>query len=430
VALPDGRLATAGGRVVKNVSGYDLMKLHFGALGSLGVIRGSVIQGLPPARCTTSQSRQVTKSIDEAWARRIARWACRSSGGSGDVLGRSGYRAFLGSPDAVGRMVRELGWTEAEPSAWAEHSRRAPTGWARIAVPRHELRAIVASLPKGGEWWASPGVGVAHWSAAEAPAVRDARAVAEAAHGSLVIMAAPPSSRMRVGSWGTPPPTVELMRRLKKAFDPKRDLNPGRFRRLSEERAPAGTEIFAGLSDDDLATCVHCGLVPRRLPNLSRTGLETESPRGRIYLMTQWKRSTLPFTRSRSGTLTFASAVALARPSVLRAFHTGASSRPVGPRWTVCAAPLSSAGRRRQRSANCCRIRDGCAALGSVTRVAQAAHLTSVVRSGRQLPPLRAAFHAPTGNVAPAVGERKHRVAFLAGCVMPILYPQSHQAAG
>ena len=38
VALPDGRLATGGGRVVKNVSGYDMMKLHYGALGSLGVI--------------------------------------------------------------------------------------------------------------------------------------------------------------------------------------------------------------------------------------------------------------------------------------------------------------------------------------------------------------------------------------------------------
>ena len=38
VALPDGKLVSAGGRVVKNVSGYDMMKLHYGALGSLGVI--------------------------------------------------------------------------------------------------------------------------------------------------------------------------------------------------------------------------------------------------------------------------------------------------------------------------------------------------------------------------------------------------------
>src|SRR5438105_14812223 len=38
VAYPSGSLARAGGKVVKNVAGYDLMKLHTGALGSLGVI--------------------------------------------------------------------------------------------------------------------------------------------------------------------------------------------------------------------------------------------------------------------------------------------------------------------------------------------------------------------------------------------------------
>ena len=64
-----------------------------------------------------------------------------------------------------------------------------------------------------------------------------------------------------------------------------------------------------------------------------------------------------------------------------------------------------------------------------MTRVAQAARLTSVMGSGRQLPPLRAAFKPPAGGVAPAIGARRHRVAFLVGCVMPILYPQSHDAA-
>jgi glycolate oxidase iron-sulfur subunit len=68
-------------------------------------------------------------------------------------------------------------------------------------------------------------------------------------------------------------------------------------------------------------------------------------------------------------------------------------------------------------------------AFGALTRVAQKAGLTSVVRSGRQLPPLRAPFKPPAGGVAPAIGPRRHRVAFLVGCVMPILYPQSHEAA-
>jgi FAD/FMN-containing dehydrogenase len=42
-------------------------------------------------------------------------------------------------------------------------------------------------------------------------------------------MAAPVALRREVGAWGSPPPTLELMERLKNAFDPGRILNPGRF---------------------------------------------------------------------------------------------------------------------------------------------------------------------------------------------------------
>ena len=42
-------------------------------------------------------------------------------------------------------------------------------------------------------------------------------------------MAAPDDLTREVGAWGTPPPTLELMQRLKTAFDPGHILNPGRF---------------------------------------------------------------------------------------------------------------------------------------------------------------------------------------------------------
>ncbi len=120
--------------------------------------------------------------------------------------------------------------TRADPNVWVEHSRRGPSSWARIAVPRHKLNASLLSLPAGAEWWASPGVGIVHWSiTGGAEAVRDARATAESAGGSLVMIAGPDGLRREVGAWGSSPPTLDLMKRLKKAFDPERTLNPGRF---------------------------------------------------------------------------------------------------------------------------------------------------------------------------------------------------------
>jgi glycolate oxidase FAD binding subunit len=230
VALPDGRLASAGGRVVKNVSGYDMMKLHLGAMGSLGVIVAASFKVFPNALHDITLEASYP-SIEQAWVasdRALAlplAPAALELFSSGRLLAR-----FLGSRDAVNRMVAELGWTEADPSVWSEHSRRAHESWARIAVPHHKLQATLLGLPAGAEWWASPGVGVVHWSiATTAQTVLEARTAAESAGGSLVLMAAPAGLRRELGAWGTPPSTLELMQRLKNAFDPKRVLNPGRF---------------------------------------------------------------------------------------------------------------------------------------------------------------------------------------------------------
>jgi glycolate oxidase FAD binding subunit len=230
VALPDGRLATAGGRVVKNVSGYDMMKLHLGALGSLGVIVAASFKVFPDAlhdatlEASYPSLEEALGASDRALALPLAPAALEIFS-SGRILAR-----FLGSRDAVNRMVGELGWAKADPSAWAEHSRRGPETWARIAIPRHRVRATLLALPAGAEWWASPGVGIVHWSiATDASSVREARSAAEAAGGSLVLMAAPIDLRRELGAWGTPPSTLELMQRLKMAFDPHQVLNPGRF---------------------------------------------------------------------------------------------------------------------------------------------------------------------------------------------------------
>jgi glycolate oxidase FAD binding subunit len=230
VALPDGRLVSAGGRVVKNVSGYDMMKLHFGAMGSLGVIVAASFKVFPrPLHDVTVEAAHA--SIDEAWESAERALAMPLAPAALELFPDGKVRArFFGSRDAVSRMVTELGWNQADDAVWVEHSRRGPESWARISVPRHALRGIVAALPPGASWWASPGAGIAHWSfGGELESVRTVRAAAERAHGSLVVMAAPGDIAGQLGAWGTLPATIEVMRSLKRAFDPDGILNPGRF---------------------------------------------------------------------------------------------------------------------------------------------------------------------------------------------------------
>ena len=230
VALPSGRIASAGGRVVKNVSGYDLMKLHHGALGTLGVIVAASFKVFPkPMHDVTVEL--PAQPIESAWAAAAHALnlplapAALELFSDGRVLVR-----FLGSPDAVNRMAGELDWKPADGSVWPAHSRRAPERWARITVPPQRLRQVVEMLPDGAEWWASPGVGIAHWAFdGDGARVVPVRSAAEAAGGALVLLAAPLALIREIGPWGATPSTVDLMRKLKHAFDPDGVLNPGRF---------------------------------------------------------------------------------------------------------------------------------------------------------------------------------------------------------
>jgi glycolate oxidase iron-sulfur subunit len=182
-------------------------------------------------------------------------------------------------------------------------------------------------------------------------------------------------------------------------------------------------------SDDDLATCVHCGLCLNYCPTFRITGLETESPRGRVYLMTQWKRGGLPFTEE------------LARHiDLCLGCRTCEAVCPSGvPYGRIIERGRSEVERlRRQPSKHAvsnaamkallphpARLR----AFGGLTRTAQRVGLTKIAPMGGQLPKLKGAWKPPAGDVAPAIGVRKYRVAFLNGCVMPVMYAESHRAS-
>jgi glycolate oxidase FAD binding subunit len=234
VALPDGRLASSGGRVVKNVSGYDLNKLHQGALGSLGVIVAASFKVYPrPLHELTVET--AAEDLDEAWtaAERALGLALPptalelATDGHGDFLL---HARFEGSRKGVERSVSDLGWQQTDAAFWITHAARGSDSWARISVPRSSLLDLVRSIPQGQRWWCSPGVGVAHW-----PEARDAgqivalRTGAERGGGSLVLLAAPPELKRQVGAWGTAPATLPLMQELKNAFDPRHSISPGRY---------------------------------------------------------------------------------------------------------------------------------------------------------------------------------------------------------
>jgi glycolate oxidase iron-sulfur subunit len=182
-------------------------------------------------------------------------------------------------------------------------------------------------------------------------------------------------------------------------------------------------------ADDDLAQCVHCGLCLNYCPTYRITGLETESPRGRIALMSEWKRGGLEVTDALAAHIDrclgcrTCEAVCPSGVPYGRIIEGGRAEldrlRPrnpvrVGVR-TVMRETLPHPGRLRVAAA--------------ATRVAQRAHVTDLVPAGRGLPALTGSFVPPRGGVAPAIGRRRYRVAFLTGCVMPVLYRRSHEAS-
>jgi glycolate oxidase FAD binding subunit len=271
-ARADGTLAKGGGKVVKNVAGYDLPKLFTGSLGTLGVILEATFRlyPLPQAAATV-----VLEGIDVRQAGRAAAALLSSS-----LVPTSLDYFSDASPDAPVLAVR----FESSPRSVEAQSDRAaqilglkvgkfeglkvknlPTDsravWERMdrIVTTDEgdvlarLISTVSDLPgllDGALRRAEDaGVGLsvrAHmghghallrWHAPEgrqhgelmAAGMLDLRREAEARGSNLVFWRAPASLRALVDVWGDPGEGLALMRRVKSQFDPNDTLNPGRF---------------------------------------------------------------------------------------------------------------------------------------------------------------------------------------------------------
>jgi glycolate oxidase FAD binding subunit len=237
VALPDGTVAHAGGKVIKNVAGYDLAKLFAGSFGTLGAIVEVAVR-LHPKRPTASaaatgedpdslvqaaalltHARHDAHAIDVAWR-----------GGRGGVLAR--YAGDEAAAQAAA-AAREVGGSvvEDDEGAWAEQRRgqrgelvvRVSTVQARLAdafrVADRLEASVVGRAALGLLWFRLP-------ASAGSDAVRELRGALAPA--PCVLLDAPEDVRREVDPWGMGDgPELTLMRRVKERFDPVGVLAPG-----------------------------------------------------------------------------------------------------------------------------------------------------------------------------------------------------------
>jgi len=245
----DGVVSRSGGKVVKNVAGYDLARLLCGAYGTLGLVV-EVAFRLHPRSQARSWLHCLAGHPDDAY--RITRAVLDSqvvpSALEVERTARGWELVTLleGTPAGVQARAGRLSGLLGEGAVELE---RPPPGWGIFpgaaddvlikltsslpGVPR--VLAGVEGLTAAAEVRGSAGSGVLHaavpggTAAADlAEILRRLRRVTAAHGGSAVVLRAPAGLRDAVDIWG-PVPGLDLMRRLKREFDPQARMSPGRF---------------------------------------------------------------------------------------------------------------------------------------------------------------------------------------------------------
>ena len=260
IVRADGAVAKGGGKVVKNVAGFDLPKVACGSLGTLGLVATASfrLHPLPEAQATllfegltAAQVVSVTQQLRAAQLEPTSSAALRTPTGTFHLGVRfEGFakgvahqaQRLLGLGSTLGAACAELD-DRAEHAFWQRHDEARTGGSLRLrlaALPSHlprlaDLLAPTLAAMLGPSFAAYPMLGFGFVSgeisdeAAINAALNDLRKGLAAAGGSLAIEAAPPPVRSGVDPWGPPPPSFPLMQRMKSLFDPDRRLNPGRY---------------------------------------------------------------------------------------------------------------------------------------------------------------------------------------------------------
>jgi glycolate oxidase FAD binding subunit len=256
IVRPDGTRARGGGRVVKNVAGFDMPKLMVGSLGTLGAIVNATFRVYPIAEAQAAvvfhgvSSDAVMRIGQELISAALVPAAVVAYGlASGDgydcrvsfegfargvneqvaealqIAGGLGVDADVAAPvedwTRAGAVLDERERTARCGSAWHFTVRAQPTALARF----------VAQQPFAGlQHIFYPLLGTAFVGADTFDAVTLAGWRSRIGAGSIIVNVMPAAARTSVETWGPPPAaSLAIMRRLKANFDPKGLCNAGRF---------------------------------------------------------------------------------------------------------------------------------------------------------------------------------------------------------
>ena len=256
VVRADGVVAKAGGRVVKNVAGYDLGKLVHGSFGTLAVVTEALfrLHPLPVARQFVS-----VPVADPAQADRLARAVVHSQvvagalevdvppegpgaltalleGSAAGVSGRTSITLALLGPGAVASDQAPAGWTHHPWSATARGDERSTALKLTFALSGLvDVLETARRCPAPVHVRGSAGAGVVYAGVPSrtdpngvAGTVRELRAACGRHGGSAVVLDAPAAVKVALDVWG-PIPALDLMRRVKDQFDPDHRLASGRY---------------------------------------------------------------------------------------------------------------------------------------------------------------------------------------------------------
>jgi glycolate oxidase FAD binding subunit len=262
MVLAGGEQIKSGGKVVKNVAGYDMCKLFTGSLGTLGVITEVTFKMAPvPEAAATVLARgakaAAIRVVDDLFASILQPTAITVTNtldGLSSVADGTWALAVAaeGFTEAVDRHLRDIralaqaaGMTvevlrgNAHDLLWARirdfpGERVDGHAMIRLTVPLASVGAALTAIELlPGATWVAHAASGAIFVRTPAAAARDAfAALRDAAHthrGHVVLMAAPPEAKQGLDVWGPSPQALGLMREIKRQFDPNNLLNPGRF---------------------------------------------------------------------------------------------------------------------------------------------------------------------------------------------------------